>query len=372
MEEGISMKIKALAILFLLTALLLAGCAAPSTGGTVVTPPATTMPVPSTTAPAAEPTAAGERVNDYYPVLENYRLTYEGVGNEYASYVAYTEFQEGNKLQRRIDNGGTVTSRVYKSENGKLTRINSVPEAYVRENLLSAPETESDVLLQEPLVVGTAWDTANNTKRTITGINVPVQTPVSSYSALEVTAQGSDYKITDYYVKGVGLVKSVYRSGDTEVVSTLAEMKADSPFLQVIRLYYPGVDGTGRYYREVQLALATNMKMIDAVEEAYQAEPKGKAGRVFTPGTRILSIRKNADNVLLVDLNQAFITERAGSRAYIEGVVHSTADTLGELYQTDKVLLTVEGKPYTSSQFTMQEGETLEVEKTEAQIIIDQ
>lgn len=371
MEEGINMRIKALAVLLLMAALLLGSCAAPSTGGTIATPPATTMPVPNTTAPAAEPTAAGERVEDYFPVLANYRLTYEGVGNEYASYVAYTEFQEGNKLQRRTDNGGTVTSRVYKWENGRLIRVNSVSEAYVRENLLNAAETESEVLLQEPLIKGTAWDSANNIKRTITGANVPVQTPVSAYSALEVTAQGPDYKIIDYYAKGAGLIKSVYQAGNTEVVSTLAEMKADAPYLQVVRLYYPGVEGTGRFYREVQLALATNMAMTNALEEAYQAEPKGNAGRVFTPGTRILSIRKNNRNVLLIDLNQAFITERTGSRAYEEGVVHSVADTFGELYQTEKVLLTVEGKPYKSAQFSMNEGETLEVEKTEAQIIID-
>jgi hypothetical protein len=370
MEEGISMKVKALAVLFVLAALALNSCAAPSTGGTVVTPPATTMPVPSTTAPAAEPTAAGARAEDYFPALENYRLTYEGVGNEYASYVAYTEFQEGNKLQRRIDNGGTVTSRVYKWENGRLTRVNSVPEAYVRENLLNAPETESEVLLQEPLATGTAWDAAN-ARRTITGVDVPVQTSLGAYTALEITTQGADYKTIDYYAKGIGLVKSVFQSGDAQVVSTLAEMKGDSPFLQVIRLYYPGVEGTGRYYREVQLALTTNMMTAAAVEEAYQVEPKGKAGRVFTPGTRILSIRKNTSNVLLVDLNQAFITERTGSRAYEEGVLHSAADTFGELYQTEKVLLTVEGKPYKSSQFSMKEGEILDVEKAQAQIIID-
>lgn len=364
------MKIKALAVLLFLAALLLSSCAAPSTGGTVVTPPATTMPVPSTTAPAAEPTAAGARANDYFPVLENYRLTYEGVGNEYASYVAYTEFQEGNKLQRRIDNGGTVTSRVYKWENGKIIRVNSVPEAYVRENLLNAPETESEVLLQEPLITGTAWDTTN-ARRSITGVDVPVQTPLGTYTALEVTTQGDGFKILDYYAKGIGLVKSAFQSGDMEVVSTLAEMKGDAPFLQVIRLYYPGADGAGRFYREVQLALTTNMAMDAAVNEAYQVEPKGKAGRVFTPGTRILSIRKDAGSVLHIDLNQAFITERTGSRAYEEGVLHSVADTFGELYQVEKVLLTVEGKPYKSSQFSMLEGETLTVEKTQAQIIID-
>ncbi len=364
------MKNKTLTALFLLAVLLLHGCAAPQAGGTVSTPPATTMPVPITAPPAAQPTEAAERVEDYFPVLKDVRLTYEGVGNEYASYVSHAEFQEGNKLQLRIDNGGTVTSRVYKWENGKLTRVLSVPEAYVRENLINAPETESEVLLQEPLTVGTAWDAANG-RRSVTGINVPVQTLSGDYTALEVTTQGTDSKTIDYYAKGVGLVRSVFQSGDLEVVSSLEQIQSDTPFFQVIRLYYPGVDGSGRFYREIQLAMATNMTLAAAVEEAYQVEPNGKAGRVFTPGTRILSLKRNADNVVQLDLNQAFITERTGSAAYEEGVLHSVADTFGELYLAEKVLLTVEGKPYRSGQFSLKEGETLDVEQTQAQIIID-
>ena len=365
------MKSKALILLWLLAVLLLYGCAAPGLGGTLNTPPATTMPVPVTAPPLTPGTAAtAETVTDYFPVLDNVRLTYEGVGNEYASYVSFTEFAQGNKLQLRIDNGGTVSSRVYKWENGRLARVLSVGEAYVRENLLSAPETEPDVLLKEPLAVGTAWD-APGGRRSITGVNVTVQTPSGGYSALEVTTQGAESKTIDYYAKSVGLVKSVFQSGDTEVVSSLAQIEADAPFLQVVRLYYPGADGTGRFYREVQLALATNMTLVDAMEEAYQVEPKGKAGRVFTPGTRILSLSMGGDNELRIDLNRAFITERTGSAAYENGVLHSVADTFGELYQAGKVLLTVEGKPYQSGQVSMREGETLAVEQTDAEIIID-
>ncbi len=353
------MKSKVLATCILMSAVLLHGCAAPGLGGTVATPPATTMPVPITASPAVQATqATAGRVEEFFPVQENVRSVYEGVGNEYASYVSHTEFTKGNKLQLRIDNGGTVTSRVYKWENGKLTRVLSVPEAYVRENLLDAPETESEVLLQEPLVVGTAWDAANG-KRTITGIDVTVQTPTGDYKALEVTTQGADFKTIDYYGKGIGLIKSVYQSGDFEVVSTLEQIESDAPYLQVIRLYYPGVDGTGRYFREVQLAMMTNMTLSDAVEEAYMVEPKGKAGRVFTPGTRILSLKRSADNVIQLDLNQAFVSERTGSAAYEQGV------------QAEKVLITIEGKPYQSNQVSLKEGEALAVEQTEAQIIID-
>ena len=371
--EGMNMKSKALIALCLLAALLLHGCAAAPPSGTVNTPPATTMPVPVTAPPASPGTAAtAETVTDYFPVLENVRRAYEGVGNEYASFVTFTEFAKGNKVQLRIDNGGTVSSRVYKWENGRLTRVLSVPEAYVRNNLLDAPElaSEAEVLLQEPLTVGTAWD-APGGWRTITGAGVLVETPAGDYNALEVTTQGAESKTIDYYAKGAGLVKSVFQSGDTEVVSSLAEIESDAAFLQVVRLYYPGADGVGRYYREVQLAMATNMTLADALTEAYQAEPRGKAGQAFTPGTRILSLSINRDNVVRLDLNQAFITERTGSAAYEQGVLRSVANTFGELYMVSEVLLTVEGKPYRSQQFSMREGETLQVEQTDAEIITD-
>ncbi len=366
------MKKKALILLLLTAALFVTGCAAPNANGSVQTPPFTTMPVPETNQPSASPPAAGELVSDYFPVLENVRLTYEGVGNEYASYVSDTEFAQGNKVQRRIDNGGTVSSRVFKWENGRLTRVLSVPEAYVRMNYLSAPEAEADaeILLQEPLAAGTAWDVPAG-RRTITGTDVSVSTPSGSYRALEVTTQGTDSKTIDYYAKGAGLVKSVFQSGDMVIESSLARIEKDEPFLQVVRLYYPGQDGTGRYYREVQLAMATNMALDAAVAEAYMVEPKGNVGRVFTPGTRILSLSRSEDNVILLDLNQAFITERTGSKAYEEGVLHCVADTFGNLLLSDKVLLTVEGKPYASSQVTLQEGEILTVDQTQAQIIID-
>lgn len=365
------MKGKTLTLLLLLAVLLLYGCAAQGLGGTLSTPPATTMPVPITAPPATPGTAAvAETVPDYFPVLENVRLTYEGMGSEYATFMSFTEFAQGNKMQLRIDNGGTISSRVYRWENGRLARVLAVGEAYVRENLLSATETEQDVLLQEPLAVGTTWDAAGG-QRMITGVDVAVQTLSGSYSALEVTTQGAESKTIDYYAKDIGLVKSVFQSGDLEIVSSLAQIEADTPFFQVVRLYYPGADGTGRYYREVQLALATNMTMEEALEEAYQVEPKGKAGRVFTSGTRILSLSRAGDNELRLDLSQAFITERSGSKAYEEGVLRSVARTFGELYQVGKVLLTVEGKPYQSGQVSLREGETIAVEQTEAEIIID-
>jgi len=358
--------------LCLLCGLLLCGCAAGPQTGSLTPPPATTMPVPQTAPPnSAGVVASSERVEEYFPALQNVRFTYEGIGNEYATYISQVEFTAGNKLQTRVDNGGTIVSKVYKWESGKLTRVLTTEEAYVRENLLNATEKESEVLLQEPLTLGTTWE-AKGGQRSITGVNVSISTLSGTYQALETTTQGMEAKTMDYYVKGIGLVKSVFQPGENEISSSLAEVKTDTPYLQVVRLFYPGSDGTGRYYREVQLSLPTNKTLAEAMEEAYKSPAGKQAGSVFPPDAKILLLGKNAQNVLQLDMNQAFAAKANANPAYEKAVLSCVADTFGELFQTDKVLLTIEGKPYQSAHLTLSQGETLAVEQTQAQIILDQ
>ena len=366
------MKQKAYIALCLLAGLLLCSCAAGPQNGAIATPPATTMPVPVTAPPNSSGVlASDEQVEDYFPARENVRFTFAGIGNEYATYVSQPEFIDNNKLQMRVDNGGTVVSKIYKWENGKLTRVLTTEEAYIRENLLSAPEKESEVLLQQPLAVGTVWE-AKGGQRSITGIHVSVTTPSGTYQALEVTTKGAEANTVDYYVKGIGLVKSVFQPGEAEISSSLAEVKTDAPYLQVVRLYYPGLDGSGRYYREVQLSLPTNKTLASAMEEAYKAPPGKQAGSVFPSDGKILFLGKNGQNILQLDVNQAFAAAANANPTYEKAALNCVADTFGELYQTDKVLLTVEGKPYLSAHISFAQGETLTVEQVQAQIILDQ
>jgi hypothetical protein len=358
------------AALCLFAALLLHGCAASPQPGNLQTPPATTTNEPATAPPTASGVSA-EHVEDYFPAVSNARYVYEGVGSEYASYVENTEFLSGNRMQLRVDNGGSIVSRVFKWEDGKLIRVNSKEVDFVREDLLSAPETESEVLLMEPLTVGTTWDAAGG-KRSITGADVQVDTPTGSINALEVTTQTADSTTLDYYEKGTGLVKSVFRSGDTEISSSLAELKTDSPYLQVVRLYYPGADGSGLYYKDVQLTLPTNASLASALQVAYKTAPGNIATAVFTPGTSILNLARSTQNTVAIDLSQAFIAERSPvGAAYEKGALQSLAQTLGDLFMADDVLITVEGKPYQSSAVSMKEDETFPVSNEDAQAIVD-
>ena len=94
------------------------------------------------------------KIEDYYPMKENTRYVYEGTGNEYAPYNVMIDYIKDNKVQQRIDNGGTVMANIVEIADGKLTRSYSRGEAYYRENLLESESEEKEILLMEPLKEG--------------------------------------------------------------------------------------------------------------------------------------------------------------------------------------------------------------------------
>lgn len=335
---------------WMLAAVLLWGCAA-ATGNE-------DAPKPGGQEPAAT-------VADYYPLRENTRYVYEGMGNEYASYDVYTEYADRDKVQQRVDNGGAVLARVIKRENGSVIRVLTSPESYVRENLLDAPETEREILLMEPLEVGNTWKVRDEITRTIAGISAEVATPSGNYQALEVVTEGPGYRMADYYAKNVGLVKSAFLSGEAEITSSLSQIENDVPRLQRARFYYPGAEGDEMYFLEKELRFYTNDSATDVYEAAYRQEPGGAAGPVFSPGTRINSLARAEDGTVLLDLNGAFLSEMNAGSQYEATLLQCVASTFGQLYQAERLLLTIDGQPYASGHINLGEGETLPVEYDE-------
>jgi hypothetical protein len=83
---------------------------------------------------------AEKRVEDYFPIMENVRYVYEGKGNEYAGYQVYVDYASENRVQKRVDNGGTVAAHVYEVKDGKVTLLQAKGEVYHRENMLNRKE----------------------------------------------------------------------------------------------------------------------------------------------------------------------------------------------------------------------------------------
>ncbi len=325
----------------------------------------TPTPSSSSSLPESSPGAEGSAtVGDYFPIEEDVGYTYQGAGNEYASYRAYNDYTSETRLQQRVDNGGTVVAKVFSVSDGKLLQTFSRGETYYRQNYLSKAD-EAEVLLMEPIAVGTTWTLEDGSTRTITSVSAQISTPSGDYTAVEVTTEGTDNASRQYYAKGVGLVKVVYPMGDTEISSTLSAVEKNVPLKQTVRFFYPDAEGSGIVYEEREVEFRTNDDTGKVLAAAYKEAPAGTSA-VLLGSTEVNSLMLGDDGKVVVDLNAAFLTEIKTVPESEEMILRSIANTFGYYFGTDQVILTVEGKPYDSGTTALAEGEALETDFSNA------
>lgn len=311
-------------------------------------------------------TSQALKIKDYFPIKNNVRYTYEGKGSEYASYNVYIDYTSGSKVQQRVDNGGTVTAKVIELKDGKLTNLLSRAEAYYRENLLEAKGETEEILLMEPLAKGTTWTLKDSRVRTIINTSVDVTTPSGSYKAIEVETKGPKDKTVDYYAKNVGLVKSVFTSGEFEVTSSLSKIEENASLVQKISFFYPNINDGKIYSKNKDLSFKTNDITRQVLEIAYKEPVNNNLGKVFSNNTKINSLYLNKDNTVYIDLNSAFLNEMNAGSGYEQMILNSIANTFGKYYGSQKVILTIDNKPYQSGHIIMKKGEYIKVNYQDA------
>jgi hypothetical protein len=310
----------------------------------------------------AEPKTNVGTIEDYYPLKKNTHYVYEGTGNEFASYDVYNDYISGEKVQQRMNNGGTTKVNVFELNNGKLSKVYTRGEAYYRENFLNQKSDQPEVLLMEPLIKGTTWKLDDGRTRTITDTAVEVTTPTGKYEALEVTTASSKDKTIDYYAKNVGLVKSVFESGETQITSMLSKIEENVPLVQKINFFYPNINDRKIYYKSIAISFYTNEVTRKVIAEAYKKPVNDQLGAVFSKNTEVNSLYLNKDANVYIDLNQAFIKEMNAGAGYEAMILQSVVNTIGQYYQVEKVYLTIDNQPYESGHILMGKGEYFKVQ----------
>ena len=300
-------------------------------------------------------------VQDFFPIKPNTRYVYEGSGNEYAAYDVYVDYSDGAKLQQRVDNGGTTVARVIQVKNGAVKLVYSQEEAYARENHLKAVANASEILLKEPLRAGTRWKLSDGRERRIKSTAAKVSTPSGSYTAVEVTTSSKHGTTTDYYAKNVGLVKSVFKEGETEVSSSLSLIEADKSFVQTVRFFHPDAAGKKVVSVETQIAFRTNDITRIKLASGYRNALKNRSAKVFSKNTKINSLYLNRDGMVYIDLSRAFVDEMNAGSGYESLILQSVANTFGTYYGVNRVLLTIDNKLYESGHIALKKGEYLKV-----------
>ncbi|MHC1694930.1 MAG: GerMN domain-containing protein [Eubacteriales bacterium] len=331
-----------------------------------------------TTAQSGEPTqseavteqteipATELHVSDLFEIKDNLTLTYRGDGNEFASMTIYTDYTDGDRVQRRVDNGATVVLEVLQVKDGTLTRLLSVPEGYYRENLIPSSPDEGEVLLMEPVRKGTSWTLSDGRVRTITDTAAKITTPSGIYTAVEVTTTDSESTVKDYYAPGTGLVKTVFGTGEGAVSSVLEKADTEGSFIQRINFFYPASDGK-IYYVTKELSFKTNDVTRLRLSDIYRTVPDSSFSQVFPADTSMQSLYLNKDGMVYVDLSPSFAEDMNAGAETESLILQSVADTVGMYYGVDKIILTVDNKPFSSGHIEMKVGEYLSVSENAVQ-----
>lgn len=314
-------------------------------------------------------------VSSYYPIKKDTRYTYEGSGNEFASYSVYTEYidEDKNMVQQRVDNGGTVLAEIIEIKDGAIKKIFSRSESYYREDLIrdsildNIKEEDQEILLKEPIEKGNSWTLNDGRVRVITNLSADVSTIKGKYEAVEVTTSGPldskspNDKTVDYYVKDVGLVKSTFSSDTMEVTSELKDIEDDAKLIQKIDFFYPDINDEELHHIEKEIVFKTNDVTRIKIEQAYKKVLEDVDPVVLTENTKINSLYLNNDGMVYVDLSKEFIEEMNAGAGYESKILESVADTFGNYYYSGKVVLTIDGGNYESGHILLEKGDYLEV-----------
>lgn len=316
-----------------------------------------------------------DSIKGYFPIYTDNRLVYVGEGNEFAYFNVYTDYATENLVQQRIDNGGSQTVRVIKISDSSIEQKLFRGEVYYRENLLSVGSSgnassstnddSSEILLKTPLEIGNEWTLSDGSVRTITGVDVEVGTTHGNRKAVEVTTVGEHGTTVDYYSHGIGLVKTLYKTEDIEISSTLSEIEQDAPFVQLVNFYFPSIEDSGQlYYVSREIPYYTNDITRSILEEEYREayiDGGEKISKVFIENTKINSLYLNIDGMVYIDLSKDYLTDMNAGAGYESAMLQCIANTFGQYYGVERVYITIDGELYSTGHIALEKGEYIEV-----------
>lgn len=317
----------------------------------------------NTTLPSND-TSHNYTIKDYYPFKGDVKFNYEGTGNEFASKTIYVDFIKDNKIQLRSINGGTTMGQVIQYENGELSLVYSRGEFYYKDDLTSLPSNTKEILLKEPLQKGTSWTLSDGRKRSITGIDISVDTPAGKYKALEVTTTDNNSVTKDYYAPNIGVVKTVFTSGGSTITTALKNMTNDSSVSQTIKFYYPKMTDTdvSIMFKKSTVDLKTNDTIKNIFQSNFRKSLINGAQSLISNNTKINTLYLNdSEKVVYVDFSKELITEMNAGSSMENGIITSIVNTLGDYFNVKEVRLTIDGKEYASGHIAMKKGENFKV-----------
>jgi len=327
------------------------------------TPEITSAPTPSPTpTPTPTPAPIEYDIASFLPTGDLH-IKYESklTGSYFETYVEYTD-DDGLAVQHRVfsSDSDSPQVRVTRCEDGRIVvtyKKNKVGYTY---RFLDRSSNCEDVLLMDPIEVGTSWSVEGGT-RTITAVDHIIDLSIGSYRAVEVTTEYDSGKETlQYYVPSLGLVAEYTLEGgkytDSYEATTLT---SDQGFPQLIRIYFAQPTSDSVRYETRSVTIMPNASMGSRFVNQFRTVPSGK-GLLALDDLSVKSIQLDSKGYVHVDFSSS-LTKIVSSigRATESLLLIAITNTFCDYYQTDRLYITIAGEQYESPYRFFMEGDYL-------------
>lgn len=292
------------------------------------------------------------KAKDYFPPNSNSVYIYRGFNNSLISFKSYIDYFTESKIQVRFDNGITNTANIYEYTNDGVKLYFKTEGNYHHQNLLNESSNMDYYLIKEPIIKNNIWLLSDGSKRFITNVDVEVKTQFNLFpSALEIVTlskNNSEFSI-DYYVLGIGLVKSIYYIKKLGLLyCELEDILENSSYSKDIKVYYPDKNLNAIWFTNSTLNYNTNEDIALHFSQLFKTPAYGLLP-IIDRNTRINKLYYNyKKNFAHIDFSENIldILKESSIKAnlFFDCIYH----TLADYYKTTNLYITINNHPYTN------------------------
>lgn len=287
---------------------------------------------------------------DYLPPKANSIYIYKGVDNDTFTFKRYIEYINDDKIQIKFDNGVNSFINVYEYSPDGIKLCYYTGTSLYHQDLTTHTGCINNYLIKEPIAKNNIWILSDGSKRCITNINIKVQTQFKLYdSAIEVvtTAKNDSQFSINYYVLGIGLVKSVYYINKKGFFSfELEDILEDTPYSKKVKIHYPDKNLNTIWSVDKSIVFNTNDNPSIVFSKEFESPPKGLLS-LINRNTVINQMNYNLNNnSVSIDFSKDILINLNSSSEYNTLFYYSIYNTLKDFYNTDDILINIEGIPF--------------------------
>lgn len=288
---------------------------------------------------------------EYFPHNSNSMYIYRGFNNNLINFKSSVDYFNNNKIQVRFDNGTTNNVNIYEYNDNGIKLSFQIKNACQHQNFLDESNNMDNYLIKEPVVKNNMWFLSDGSKRCITNVDIEVKTQFNLFpSALEivtVSKDNSEFSV-DYYVLGIGLVKSIYYIKKRGLLyCELEEIIENSSFSENVKIYYPDENLNTIWYSNKTLNYNTNEDITLGFSKLLQTSPIGLLP-LINRNTKINNIYYNhKDNFAHIDFHESIMNILKENILKTKTFFDCIYNTLKNYYKTEKIYITINNHPYT-------------------------